>query len=127
MSPLSFRSIRLGTAEKTQVFKNRVLCIFCVFVCLFVCLQYEKQSNLKTKTCTLIWDTNPRLPPNLSSIGLRTAEKLQFLSVPTQHTTTHMNFGGQVNHSPLQQTKTNGDIKKGIEKGKNEFNDCFLS
>jgi hypothetical protein len=30
----------------------------------------------------LIWDTNPRSPPSFSPIGLRTAEKFQFLSLP---------------------------------------------
>jgi hypothetical protein len=39
----------------------------------------------------LIWDTSPRSPPSFSSIGLCTAEKLQFWSVPnyTKQTNRH--------------------------------------
>jgi hypothetical protein len=40
-----------------------------------------KKYNLETKTCTLIWGTNPMSLPSFSPIGLRTAEKLQFPSV----------------------------------------------
>jgi hypothetical protein len=57
----------------------------------------------------LIWDTNPRSPSSFSSIGLRTAEEFQFLSVPTHTTnkqTPDMNLGGQV--KKLQQTKMFG-------------------
>jgi hypothetical protein len=42
----------------------------------------------------LIWDTNPRSPESFSPIGLRMAEKFQFLSVTDnrlQQQTTHMN------------------------------------
>jgi hypothetical protein len=41
----------------------------------------------------LIWDTNPRSPESFSPIGLRTAEKFQFLSVPDYNRlqTTDMN------------------------------------
>jgi hypothetical protein len=42
-------------------------------------------------TYTLIWDTNPRSPPSFSPIGLRTAEKFQFLSVPDYNRKTDMN------------------------------------
>jgi hypothetical protein len=54
--------------------------------CLFVCLQYEKQSNLETKTCTLIWDTDPMSPPSFSSIRFYTAEKLQIFVRPNAPT-----------------------------------------
>ena len=67
-------------------------------VFLFACLQYKQQLNLKTKTCMLIWDSNPRFSLSFSSTGLRTAERLLFLSIPNnkQTTTTDMNLRGQV-------------------------------
>jgi hypothetical protein len=48
----------------------------------------KKKSNLETKTCTLIWDTNLRSPESFSPIGRRTAEKFQLLSVPDYRQTT---------------------------------------
>jgi hypothetical protein len=67
---------------------------------LFVCLQnVNKRETLKTKACTLIWDTNPRSPSSFGSIGLCTAEKFQFSSVTDRQTTTdyrHMNYKRQV-------------------------------
>jgi hypothetical protein len=41
--------------------------------------------------CMLIWDTNPRSTESFSPIGLRTAEKFQFLSVPTDYNNRHRN------------------------------------
>jgi hypothetical protein len=76
-------------AEKTQVFQNRHFRDFGgFFVLLLVFNIKKKQSNLETKTCTLIWYTNPRSPPSFSPIGLRMAEKFEFFVRETTTTTT---------------------------------------
>jgi hypothetical protein len=90
--------------RKPKFFKIRVFHDFGVVFYLFVCSQNVKHSNLETKTCTLVWDTNPRSP---SSAVLRTAEKFQFSSVPNRQSDRQQRTwisGGSQNHSLLQLT-----------------------
>ena len=70
--------------ERRRKRKFSNFAIFAIFAFLFVCLFTKyKQTSLKTKACTLIWDTHPRSPPSFSSIRLQTAVKFLFSSVPT--------------------------------------------
>jgi hypothetical protein len=82
--PTRFYINRTWNGGENSSFLKPCFSRFWRFFCLFVCLQYEKLSNLETKTCTLIWNTNPRSPQSFSSIGPRTTEIFQFLS-DTRH------------------------------------------
>jgi hypothetical protein len=75
-------------AEKTQVLYNRNFGGF-----LFV-YNIKKQTNLETKTCTLIWDTNPRSSPSFSLIGQRTAEKFVISVRPANRQTDRLRITG---------------------------------
>jgi hypothetical protein len=56
--PIKFQINRtLNSGEILSFLKPRFSQFWQVF-CSFACLQYEKQSNLETKACTLIWNTN---------------------------------------------------------------------
>jgi hypothetical protein len=72
-----------------------------------ICRLFTKFAGLFQKLVKSHWSAgrpadrphnpDPRSPPSFSSIGLRMAEKLHFLSVPHDNThTTDMNLGGQV-------------------------------
>jgi hypothetical protein len=89
MSPTKFQINRTRHGGENASFVKPRFSRFQRFFGSFVCLQYKKKSNLETKTCTLIWDTNLRSPPSFSPIGLRTAEKFQFSSVTDYRQTTH--------------------------------------
>jgi hypothetical protein len=75
-------------------------CNFQEFAGFFVCLfrKCKQTTYFLTKTCTLVWDTNPKSPPSFSSIELGMTKTFHLKSLTDNNNNNNNNINNNRNN-----------------------------